>query len=196
MVTHRSHHRPVRRRAARGLLATALAAGALLAVGGGPATAASSNASAQEWAGSVCSAFLTFGDSVEKTIEGLKSSGSVEDAATAAKQGIQDATTELQSTLDGLGKPPTPKGAQAQSTIQDLGKELSTDANDIQQALTPAPSSPGEVASAFATIGTEVQKAVSQTKDAASTLKGLKGDSALRKGFQGASSCQQLKSDL
>jgi hypothetical protein len=41
-----------------------------------------------------------------------------------------------------------------------------------------------------------VQKAVNQTKSTATTLQGLKGDNALKKGFQSASSCQQLKGDL
>jgi hypothetical protein len=195
MSTHASR-RVAAPRGARVLVVAVAGASALFALAGGPAGAASSKPTAKQWAGSVCSAFLTFGSSVESTIEGLKSAGSVEDAATAAKQGIQDATKELQSTLDDLGKPPTPNGTQAQTTIQDLGKDLTADANDIEQALTPAPSSPGDVASAFATIGSDVQKAVSQTKDAANTLKGLKGDSALRKGFESASSCQQLKSDL
>jgi hypothetical protein len=178
------------------LLAAIVGATTLLAVSGAPAGAASSKPTAKEWAGSVCTAFVTFGDSVQKTLEGLKSAGSVEDAATSAKQGIQDATQQLQSSLDAAGKPPTSNGSKAQSTIQNLGKQLSADADAIQQALTPAPSSPGDVASAFATIGSEVQHAVSQTKSAVSTLSGLKGNSALRKGFQSAPSCQQLKSDL
>lgn len=181
-------------------MTTLLCSTALLALVGGPAGAASSKESskpsAKQWAGDVCSAFLTFGDSVEKTIAGLKSSGSVDDAATSAKSGIQAATKDLESTLESLGKPPTPNGTQAQSTIQSLGKQLSADANNIEQALTPPPSSPGEAASAFATIGSVVQKGVGQAKDAAKTLEGLKGDSALKKGFQSASSCQQLKRDL
>ena len=48
-------------------------------------------------------------------------------------------------------------------------------------------------ASAFATIGSEIQKSVSQTKSTANTLKGLKPDGALRKAFQTAPACTQLK---
>lgn len=188
--------RPAPRVFARVALAAVVGATTVVALTGAPAGAASSKPTAKEWAGSVCTAFVTFGDSVQKTLDGLKSAGSVEDAATSAKQGIQDATQQLQSTLDTVGTPPTSNGSKARSTIQTLGKQLGSDADAIQQALTPSPSSPGDVASAFATIGSEVQHAVSQTRSAVNTLAGLRGSSALRKGFQSAPSCQQLKSDL
>jgi len=162
----------------------------------GAAHADSSRTSAKEWAGDVCSAFLTFGDSVQSTLDGLKGSGSVDAAADSAKQGIQSAADDLQQTLDNLGKPPTPNATQAQKAIQNLGNELSKDADDVQQALTPSPSTPGEVSSAFASIGSTMQKAVNQVQSTATTLQGLKGNNQLKKGFQNASSCQQLKSDL
>lgn len=162
----------------------------------GPAHAASNGKSAKQWAGGVCSAFLTFGDSVEGTLSGLKGSDSVEAAADSAKQGVQKAADDLQQSLDGLGKPPTPNAAKAKSAIQDLSKDLSKDADAVEAALTPAPDSPGDVASAFASIGSTVEKAVSQVQSTAKTLRGLKGSKQLVKAFQSASSCQQLKHDL
>jgi hypothetical protein len=162
----------------------------------GAAQASSSSSSATKWAGEVCSAFLTFGNSAESTLNGLKGSGSTEDAANSAKQDIQSAADDLQHSLDDAGKPPTSNAKQAQGAIQDLGNELSKDSDDVQQALTPSPSTPGEIASAFASIGSTVQKAVNQVKSTASTLQGLKGNNQLKKGFQNASSCQQLKSTL
>jgi len=162
----------------------------------GPAYAGSSDKSAKQWAGGVCSAFLTFGDSVQSTLSDLKGSDSVEAAADSAKQGVQKAADDLQKSLDDLGKPPTPNASKAKSAIQNLGKQLNKDAGAVQSALTPPPDSPGDVASAFASIGSTVQKAVGQVQSTASTLKGLKGSNQLKKGFQSASSCQQLKKDL
>jgi hypothetical protein len=181
------------------LVRTSLVVGAV-AVGltglGANAHAASSTTSAKQWASGVCGAFLTFGDSVESTLDGLEGAASVEAAADSAKQGVQKATDDLQQSLDDLGKPPTPNAAKAQSAIQDLGSELSKDADAVEQALTPPPSSPGDVASAFASIGSTAQKAVGQMKSTATTLQGLQGSNALKKAFQSSSSCQQLKSDL
>jgi len=161
-----------------------------------PAHAASNGKSAKQWAGGVCSAFLTFGDSVHSTLSDLKGSDSVQAAADSAKQGVQKAADELQKSLDGLGKPPTPNAAKAKSAIQDLANQLSKDADAVEAALTPSPSSPGDVASAFASIGGTVQKAVGQVQSTAKTLRGLKGSKQLVKAFQSASSCQQLKRDL
>lgn len=178
-------------------IASAIAVGGLvLLTVGDAAHAASSSTSAKQWAGDVCSAFLTFGDSVESTLSGLEGSGSVEAAADSAKQGVQKAADDLETSLDGLGRPPTPNAKQAQAAIQDLGGELQKDAAAVQQALTPSPGSATEIAAAFASIGSTAQKAVGQVKSTASTLEGIKGDNALKKAFQSASSCQQLKSDL
>ena len=47
--------------------------------------------------------------------------------------------------------------------------------------------------SAFADIGSQIQKAVSQTKSTANTLKGLKPNGALQKAFQSAPACTTLK---
>ena len=67
----------------------------------------------------------------------------------------------------------------------------------------PTPSSPNRhpsgdpthraIASTFADIGSQIQKAVSQTKSTADTLKGRKPNGALQKAFQSAPACTELK---
>jgi len=186
------------RRRARRTSRVALVAFGLVGVlgfGAAPASAAS-KPTAKQWAGSLCTAFLDFGDSVDSTLKGLQGSGSVDAAAASAKQGVDNAVKSLQSTLDSLGKPPTPNASAAQSEITSLGDDLSKDASAIETALTPTPSSPTAVAATFASIGSTVQKGVSQVKSTASDLQSMKGQDELKKGFQQASSCQQLKSDL
>ena len=77
--------------------------------------------------------------------------------------------------------------------MQNLSDELSKNVAAIQEVLTPPPSTPAEIASTFADIGSQIQKAVSQTKSTASTLKGLKPNGALQKAFQSAPACTELK---
>ena len=154
---------------------------------------ASSSTSAKQWANGVCSAVQTFANSVDSTISGLKGSDSLDSAAQEAKSGLQSAVTDLQDSLKDLGKPSTSDGKQAQTAVQNLSDELSKDVAAIQGALTPPPSSPSEIASTFADIGSEIQKAVSQTKSTANTLKGLKPNGTLQKAFQSAPACTQLK---
>ena len=167
-----------------GAQATTLAlAVAMLIAWAMPAGAASST-SAKQWADGVCSAVQTFGNSVDTTISSLKGSDSLDSAAQEAKSGLQSAVTELEDSITDLGKPSTGDGAKAQTAVQDLSDELSNDVAAIQALLTPPPSTPSEIASTFADIGSQIQKAVSQTKSTANTLKGLKPNGALQKAFQ------------
>ena len=158
-----------------------------------PTGAASSSTSPKQWAGGVCSAVQTFAESVDATISGLKGSASLDSATQEAKSGLQSAVTELEGSLEDLGRPSTSDGKQAQAAVQDLSDELSKNVTAIQESLTPPPSTPSEIASTFADIGSQIQKAVSQTKSTAETLKGLKSNGTLQKAFQSAPACQELK---
>jgi gas vesicle protein len=176
----------------RSIATGALVAVTLMIAWAVPAQAASST-TAKEWANGVCSAVQEFGTAVDSTISNLKGSDSVESAAQDAKDGLQSAVTDLETSLTDLGKPSTSDGKKAQTAVQDLGEQLSTDAAAIQESLTPPPSTPAEIASTFADIGSQIQKAVSQTKSTAETLKGLKPNGALQKAFQSAPACTELK---
>ena len=77
--------------------------------------------------------------------------------------------------------------------MQSLSDQLSKDVATIQDLLTPPPSTPSEIASTFADIGSQIQKAVSQTKSTANTLKGLKPNGAVQKAFQSEPACTALK---
>jgi gas vesicle protein len=177
------------RRVPATLFVTAAAMALLCAA---PAHAASST-SAKQWANGVCSAVQTFGDSVKSTLSGLKSATSLDDATQKAKSGLDDAAQQLEDSLKDLGKPPTGDGAKAQSAVQNLSKELKNDVADIEDLLSPPPSTPQEIASTFSQIGSEVQHAVDQVQSTATTLKGLKPNGTLQKAFQNSSQCQQLK---
>ena len=98
--------------------------------------------------------------------------------------------------MQALGKPPTSDGAKAQAAVQQAGDDLSSAVTNIEGLLTPPPTTPQQIASTFAQIGLETQKAVEQLKSSASTLKGLKPNGTLKKAFQTAPSCKQLKNSL
>ena len=161
-----------------------------------PAHAGSSSSSAKAWADGVCSAVSTFGESVDSTLTSLKTSSSLDDASQKAKTGLDSAAQTLEASLQELGKPPTSDSAQAQAEVQQAGDDLSSAVTNIESLLTPAPTSPQQIASTFAQIGLETQKAVQQCKSSAATLKGLEPDGALKKALQTAPACKQLKSSL
>jgi hypothetical protein len=161
-----------------------------------PAAASSQSTSAQQWANGVCSAVQTFGKSVNSTISSLKGSGSLSAASQTATTGLSTALMQLNDSLQKLGKPSTSDGAKAQSAVQNLSNQLSSDITSIQQSLSPPPSSPGDIAATFAQIGSTIQMGVSQTKAAATTLKGLTPNGELQKAFQNSSTCKALKNSL
>ena len=94
----------------------------------------------------------TFANSVHSTISDLKGSQSLDKASQDAKSGLESATTELHDTLKSLGRPRTSDGKKAQTVAQDLSDELRKNVAAIEEVLTPPPSSPSDIASAFATI--------------------------------------------
>ena len=160
-------------------------------VGGAPAGAAST--SPNEWASGVCTAVQTFADSVDSTLSGLKNADSVDAAAQQASDGLKKAADDLKTSLADLGKPSTSDGGKAKSSVQKLGQQLSDSADAIRELLDPPPQTATEVASTFASIGSEVTKAVDAAKSTANTLKGLKPNGQLQKAFKNSSSCKQLK---
>lgn len=183
-----------RNQAGRAGVAGALAV--LLLVAGSTvagAAASKSSSSTQQWANGVCSALSDFGSSVRSTLDGLKSASSLDEAAQDAVQGVQQATDDLQKSLDDLGKPPTTGAKQAQNAIKNLGDELSADVDDVKAALQPPPSSPQEIASAFAQIGTIVQTGVNQTRSTLTSLQDTKSSKSLRAAFKNAPACTQVR---
>jgi hypothetical protein len=173
------------------LSAVVLAPVAFAFAAGAPAGATST--SPNEWASGVCSAVQTFSDSVDSTLSGLKNADSVDAAAQQASDGLKKAADDLKSSLADLGKPSTSDGGKAKSSVQKLGQQLSNSADAIRELLDPPPQTASEVASTFASIGSEVTKAVDAAKSTANTLKGLKPNGQLQKAFKNASSCKQLK---
>jgi phage-related protein len=180
--------------ASRTTCVSVLVVGLVLVAWLAPAGAATT--SAKDWASGVCSAVQTFADSVDTALSSLKNADSVQSAAQGASDSLQKAATDLQSSLNDLGKPSSSDATQAKKAVQKLGTQLSNSVDAIRGLLTPAPQTAAEIASTFAEIGSEVTKAVDVAKSTANTLKGLKPNGALRKAFQRAPSCKQLKRSL
>lgn len=158
--------------------------------------ASSKTTSPTAWANGVCSSVQTWLDSVHSTITGLKGAGSLDDAATQAKSGVQTATDTLKSQIDALGKPSTGDGAKARAAVDDLVTQLQSVSTSIQQTLANPGSSAMEVAGSLAQVGSDIGEAANQVKSTGTTLKGLKPNGQLKKAFQNSASCQKLKKSV
>jgi predicted small secreted protein len=175
------------------LVATAIVAAATATVAG----AGSDSPSPKQWANGVCSGIETWISSVEDTITSLEGSASIEEAAQSTSDGIRDATDELASDLDDLGTPKTKNVKQATDALDKLESQLQDDMENIQDALSDPGTEPVDIAATFATIGTELQKAVDHVRAAGDSLRKLGANNKeIQKAFESASACTSLKEAL
>jgi uncharacterized damage-inducible protein DinB len=175
-------------------ITTALVVTALLIVASATAAGAGSEQpTAKQWANGICSGIETWIDSVEGTISSLKDADSLEDAAATASDEISEATETLGNDLADLGKPTTKNAQQAQKTLQKLEDQLNTDMEAIEDALADPGTEPVDIASTFAVLGTQLQKAIDQLHAAGDALKDLGANQEIVKAFESASACKALR---
>jgi hypothetical protein len=168
------------------------AAVAAAGCGGGSSKSSSSSSntsSADDWANGLCSALVTWTNSVKSATGSLKggvSKGSLE----SATSDIKTASNTLVTDLTGLGKPDTKGGQQAKDAVDQVSDEIDQDVKNMQNAVdkisatgvVPAASS---VASTLTTMGSQIGSAAGKIGDA---------DPAgeLKKAFQNSSACKTL----
>lgn len=148
---------------------------------------------ATDWAGSVCTALTTWKDSLTSAASSLQGGSISVDALKSAVGDIEDATETLADDLEGLGRPDTEAGQQAQETVETLAGQLSDGADTIEDAVDDVSGVQGVVAAAstvtktLTTMGTQVASAFSQ-------LEGLEGSQELKDAFSEADSCSSFVS--
>jgi hypothetical protein len=155
-----------------------------------------STTSPKKWASGVCSAVHSWIDASQAAIKNLKNATTLEEGAQQASNAIDAATTELESSLQDLGKPSSSDGAKAKSALQELSSQLESTSTSIEQELANPPTDAAGAAATFAQVGADLTKAGNQIKSTATTLKGLAPNGQLQKAFKNSSSCQSLKSAL
>jgi hypothetical protein len=158
--------------------------------GGSKSSSSSSNtSSADDWANGLCSALVTWTNSVKSATGSLKggvSKGSLE----SATSDIKTASNTLVTDLKDLGKPDTKGGQQAKDAVDQVSDEIDQDVKNMQNAVdkisatgvVPAASS---VATTLTTMGSQIGSAAGKIGDA---------DPAgeLKKAFQNSSACKTL----
>jgi predicted small secreted protein len=179
------------------LLTTALVVTAIVTAATATAAGAGSESpSPKEWANGICSGIETWIRSVEDTITSLEGSGSIEEAAQSTSDGIKTATDDLVDDLDDLGTPQTKNVKKATNALEKLESQLQDDMENIQDALSDPGTEPVDIAATFATIGTQLQKAVAHVRAAGDSLRKLGANKEIQKAFESASACTSLKDAL
>ena len=181
----------------RSLLAVLILSAAIVAAGCGGGSSSSSGTgtessatAADDWANSVCEAFVTWKNSITDAGQGIKDNPSEEGIRTAGDE-IQSATQTLADDLRGLGKPDTESGQQAKDTIDQLATNLDTSLQKISDAMDNASGAAGAVTAA-STIGTSLVEMGDHVSTAFQQLQDLDAGGELQSAFEQADSCAGL----
>jgi hypothetical protein len=181
----------------RALLAVLILAAAIVAAGcgggssssGGTGTESSATA-ADDWANSVCEAFVAWNNSITDAGQGIRDNPSEEGIRTAGEQ-IQSATQTLADDLRGLGKPDTESGQQAKDTIDQLATNLDTSLQKINEAMDNASGTTGAVTAA-STIGTSLVEMADHVSTSFQQLQEIDAQGELQSAFEQGDSCAGL----
>src|SRR4051794_35358263 len=166
------------------ILAVAVAVAAA-GCGGG-----SSEPSAQDWAGNLCSAVTSWTAELKATGTTLTSDPTL-DGLKSAKDDISSATDEFVDDLKGLGKPNTESGDQAKDAIDKLADQLAGDKEQITDAIDDASGVQGLLAAAKE-IQATLTTMTTHFSSAFSSLQQLDTKGELEDAFQNADSCKKL----
>jgi hypothetical protein len=181
----------------RSLLAVLILSAAILAGCGGGSDSSSgasgtesSATAADDWANSVCEAFVAWNNSITDAGQGIRDNPSEEGIRTAGEQ-IQTATQTLADDLRGLGRPDTESGQEAKDTVDQLATNLDTSLQKINEAMDNASGTTGAVTAA-STIGTSLVEMADQVSTAFQQLREIDAQGELQSSFEQGDSCAGL----
>src|SRR5262245_5620223 len=169
-------------------VATVLVVGLAAGCGG------SDQSATEKWADGVCSAVSEWRSSLTDVQQNLSESGMTRKDITNAWDDAKSATQKLADDLQGLGKPDTQAGGQAQAAVNDLQDNLTSNVDTIQTAVDGATTVSGvlsavSVASGtLVTMGNQVQSTVNELRQ----IDGAQGE--LQNAFEQSDSCKELRS--
>jgi uncharacterized protein YoxC len=146
------------------------------------------------WADDVCSAITTWTDSISSATESLRAAdGDVEDRVETAVHDVKDATNSLADDLEGLGRPDTEAGGEAEAALDTLADDVQQGIETIEGA-TDDVSGASEALSAVSTISGTLVTMGEQVSSTFDELEQLDASGELETAFEEADSCADLRS--
>ena len=175
----------------RGLWALTAVCAAAIALttgcGGGDGDDASAT---DEWASSVCTAVDSWRTSVDAAADAIQADPTREGIQEAADD-LTTATEKLVDDLNGLGRPETEAGQEAQESVDALTNELEQSVTTMENAVDDASGASGILNAVSVISGNLVTMGQSVTSTLTS-IQELEGADELRQAFEQADSCANL----
>jgi gas vesicle protein len=154
----------------------------------------SGGSSTTDWANGVCDAISTWGDSVTKTGESLRSGVTKADDLRDALDDLEQATQTFVDDLRSLGKPDTEAGQNAQDALDKLADDVDENVSKMQDAAKDASGVQGTVAAATAVSATLAAMG-QQLSSTFAELEQADVQGELDQAFRDADSCDELRSE-
>jgi len=155
-------------------------------------TDASTEASTDEWADSLCSALARWKKDLEEAAAPLTDLSSLsEESLQQAADDAKTATETLSDSLNELGRPDISSGEQVRSSVQDLATDVANGANEIETAVEGV-GSVADIPSAIDTITATVTDMGTEVDGAVQTLEDADVSGELKTAFADADSCGEL----
>lgn len=152
------------------------------------------DASADAWAGDVCSSVQEWRENltslvVDAQVEGL----SVESVRTAIDGGVE-ATQRLRDQLGDLGPPETEAGEEIERELDELADEVvgEVEAAQAEAEDLPEDQSVPELLEALTSIAAGLQSVVGDVEDTFADIQALEPGTELEDAFQSSEDCQSL----
>ena len=157
-------------------------------------TETSTEASAEEWANSLCSALTTWKSDLEEAAEPLTDLSSLsEDSVQQAADDAKTATDTLVDSMKSLGRPDIGAGEQVESSVEEITTEIENGANEVEAAVDGI-SGVADIPSAVATITSTITAVGTEVDNALQTLEDADAEGELKTAFEDADSCEELTS--
>jgi ABC-type transporter Mla subunit MlaD len=177
-----------------GLVAVTLAAGCGGSDGGGSDGGGGEGESqATEWAGELCSATVTWNESIRSAVDSLGDGNLGEEEVQGALEEVEGATSDFVDDLRGLGEPGTEAGQEAEESLDQLADDVEESMTTIRSAVDDASGASGAAAAAT-TVATTLSTLADELTATFDELEGLDGQGELESAFRQAESCDELDS--
>jgi hypothetical protein len=165
---------------------------ALLAAGCGGSSSSSSGDTTptDEWASSVCTAIVSWTDSLGSSVSSLQGGDLSKDAMKGVADDATSATQSLIDDIKDLGKPDTAAGAEAQSSLNTLADDLQKDVDKISSAVDGS----RNTLTMVTTVSTTLQTMGNQLSSTFTKLQNLDAKGELEDAFKSSDSCSKLTS--
>lgn len=152
-----------------------------------------SNNATQQWADSVCTDLNTWVTSLQSTVKGVTDKGlSIQksDVQTAVDE-AKTATDDLVDNLKSLGAPDTQAAQQAQTDLENLGKELQQQVETVQQAA----AANGSTLQLAQTVASAASASATAAKSTYESIQSI-DTGELRSAFEDSDTCKTLTESI